>query len=101
MPVKGESGASNRLNPATKRARVPVATQEPHKTHAPLLDLALPPLTETLRPLRGERQERCKQNAVNRSKVTDRRWLSVTVLNWPRSPAPRHRRAPGPPRGSV
>ena len=36
-------------------------THEPHKAHPTLLDLALPPLTETLRPLRGERQDRVRR----------------------------------------
>jgi len=65
--VKGESGASNPTQPRHQACEsAGGATQEPHKTQAPLLDLALPPLTETLRPLRGERQDRCEQTAVNR-----------------------------------
>jgi len=49
--VKGEEGASNPTQ--TRRLACESAggaTHEPHKTHPTLLDLALSPLTETLRP---------------------------------------------------
>jgi hypothetical protein len=46
-------------------------TQEPHKTHPALLDIALPALEETLRPWRGERQERKRP-----SRTSQMAWIS-------------------------
>ena len=43
------------------------ATHEPRKTHPTLLDLALPPSTKTLRPVRGDRQGRLADRQIGAS----------------------------------
>jgi hypothetical protein len=55
---QGENGASNPARPYRQACEIAGgATQEPHKTHPILLDVALAPLTEILRPFAGERQD--------------------------------------------